>query len=106
MNRALDNGVVRALVPSEAAAHSLSREFPLADLDIDGTLAAVLIYEISYADVVARVKAWMNRSRIGPVLVTDDKTDEKFLPGFAPRRPLEDPTLGHPRPPQGVAFKP
>jgi hypothetical protein len=82
MNDALNEGVVRALVPSETAARSLSQEFPLADLNTDGTLMTVLIYGISYADVIARIKEWMNRSRIGPVLVTDDRTGEELLPGF------------------------
>jgi len=88
MNASTHNHVVRALVPTVAAARSLSREFPRADGDRDGTLVTVRIYGVSYADVIARIKDWMSRSRIGPVLVTDDKTGEVFLPSFAPRRPL------------------
>jgi hypothetical protein len=88
MNAITHERVVRALVPTAAAARSLSREFPHADLDTDGTLVTVHIYGITYSDVIGRIKEWMNRSRIGPVLVTDDMTGEKFLPSFEPRRPL------------------
>lgn len=82
MNSPDHKRVVRVLVPTEAAARWLTREFPLANLAMDGTLMTVLVYGISYADVVARIREWMNSSRIGPVLVTDDRTGEELLPGF------------------------
>jgi hypothetical protein len=88
MNAITHERVVRALVPTAAAARSLSREFPLADLDTDGTLITVRIYGITYSDVIARIKEWRSSSRIGPVLVTDGETGEDFLPSFAPRKPL------------------
>jgi hypothetical protein len=55
---------------------------------MDGTLVTVHIYGITYSDVIARIKDWLDRSRIGPVLVTDDRTGEEFLPSFEPRKPL------------------
>lgn|GEM_PF-4944289 len=63
-----------------------SQEFPLADLETDGTLITVVITGVSYSEAVTRIKAWMNTWCIGPVLVTDDHTDEVLLPDFAPRR--------------------
>ena len=71
--------VVKALVPTAIAAVLLSQEFPLANLDTDGTLFTVVIYGVSYADAIARISGWMSRSHIGPVLVTDDETSEKLL---------------------------
>jgi hypothetical protein len=88
MTAATHERVVQALVPTAAAARSLAREFPLAELDRDGTLVTVQIYGFTYSDVIARIKEWMSRSRIGPVLVTDNETGEEFLPSFAPRKPL------------------
>ena len=64
--------VVKALVPTAAAASLLSQEFPLSDLVIDGTLCTVLIYAATYSDAVVRIRAWMSRTHLGPVLVTDD----------------------------------
>jgi hypothetical protein len=55
-------------MPSAVAAILLSREFPLANLDTDGTLFTVVIYGASYSDTVTRIRAWMNRWQIGPVL--------------------------------------
>jgi len=75
----MSTGVVRALVPTAIAAVLLSQEFPLANLDTDGTLFTVVIYGVSYADAVARISGWMSRSHIGPVLVTDDETSERLL---------------------------
>jgi hypothetical protein len=88
MTAATHERIVQALVPTSAAARSLAREFPLAELDRDGTLVTVQIYGFTYSDVIARIKEWMSRSRIGPVLVTDNETGEDFLPSFAPRQPL------------------
>jgi len=119
MNVTPHEHVVRALVPSAAAARSLSREFPIADLDRNGTFIAVVVRGITYSDVIARIKEWRNRTRIGPVLVTDGMTGEEFLPSFAPRRPLEhqprrspwyEPTLPAPEPaaaqtPTALAFQ-
>ena len=71
--------VVKALVPTAIAAVLLSQEFPLANLDTDGTLFTVVIYGVSFSDAIARISGWMSRSHIGPVLVTDDETSEKLL---------------------------
>jgi hypothetical protein len=75
----METRVVRALVPTAAAAALLSQEFAHADLDMDGTLFTVVIYGAAYAEVVARIRAWMSRSRVGPILVTDDATTEELL---------------------------
>jgi hypothetical protein len=79
-------GVVKALVPTAAAAALLSQEFSHADLDMDGTLSTVVIYGAAYAEAVTRIRAWMSRSRVGPVLVTDDETTEELLTDVEPRR--------------------
>ena len=78
--------VVKALVPTALAATLLSREFPLANLDTDGTLFTVVIYGAGYADALARIRAWMTRSHIGLVLVTDGETGEELLFDVTPRR--------------------
>ena len=78
-------GVVKALVPTAAAASLLCQEFPLADLDIDGTLFTVVIYGATYSEAIARIQAWMSRSHVGPVLVTDDETTEELLSDVRPR---------------------
>ena len=75
----METRVVRALVPTAAAAALLSQEFPHADLDMDGTLFTVVIYGAAYTEAVARIRAWMSRSRVGPILVTDDATTEELL---------------------------
>lgn len=75
--------VVKALVPTAIAAVLLSQEFPTANLDTDGTLFTVVIYGASYSDAVARIRAWMTRSHIGPVLVTDGVTAEDLLSDHA-----------------------
>ena len=75
----MPTGVVKALVPTAIAAALLSQEFPLAQLDTDGTLFIVVIHGVSYTDAIARIKAWMSRVQIGPVLVTDDSTAEDLL---------------------------
>ncbi len=75
----MPTGVVKALVPTAIAAALLSQEFPLAQLDTDGTLFTVVIHGVSYTDAIARIKAWMSRVQIGPVLVTDDATAEDLL---------------------------
>jgi hypothetical protein len=77
---------VKVLLPTAVAGVLLSQEFPLADLETDGTLITVVIYGVSYSEAVTRIKAWMNRSRIGPVLVTDEQTNEVLLSDFTPRR--------------------
>ncbi len=82
--------VVKALVPTAVAAILLSQEFPFANLDTDGTLFTVVIYGASYSDAVTRIRAWMNTSLIGPVLVTDDETAEELLSDFSPRKPRSD----------------
>ena len=79
--------VVKALVPTAVAAVLLSQEFPLANLDSDGTLFTVVIYGVSFSDAIARISGWMSRSHIGPVLVTDDETSEKLLSVPAAPRP-------------------
>lgn len=76
---------VKALVPTAVAAILLSQEFPVADLDTDGTLFSVVIYGVGYSDAVTRIRAWVSTWRIGPVLVTDEQTAEELLPDFAPR---------------------
>jgi len=42
------------IVPTAIAAALLSQEFPLANLDTDGTLFTVVIYGVSYSDAIAR----------------------------------------------------
>lgn len=79
--------VVKVLVPTAVAAILLSQEFPLASLDTDGTLFTVVVYGATYSDAVARVRAWMQKWRIGPVMVTDEQTAEELLWDFTPRRP-------------------
>ena len=76
---------VKALVPTAVAAILLSQEFPLANLDTDGTLFTVVIYGVGYSDAVTRIRAWMSTWRIGPVLVTDEQTAEELLSDFTPR---------------------
>ena len=73
-------GVIRALVPTAIAAVLLSQEFPLANLDTDGTLFTVVIYGVSYSDAIARISGWMSRSHIGPVLVTDARRPSGSCP--------------------------
>ena len=77
--------VVKALVPTAIAAVLLSQEFPLANLDTDGTLFTVVIYGVS-------------RSHIGPVLVTDDETSEQLLSVPAAPRPRTSRRLYPPSP--------
>jgi hypothetical protein len=72
------------------AAALLAQEFPFASLDSDGTLFTVVIYGVSYSDVIARIRAWMTTSSIGPVLVTDEETAEELLSDLAPRRRRSD----------------
>ncbi len=79
--------VVKVLVPTAVAAILLSQEFPFASLDTDGSVFTVVIYGASYSDAVSRVRAWMNKARIGPVLVTDEETAEELLSDFRPRNP-------------------
>jgi hypothetical protein len=86
--RDMPNDVVKALVPTTAAASSLSQEFSLSDLAIDGTLFWVVIHGVTYSDAVARIRAWMSRTHLGPVLVTDDKTAEDLLAEARPQRSL------------------
>jgi len=78
--------VVKALVPTAIAAALLSQEFPLVSLDTDGTLFTVVIYGFSYTDVVSRIREWMTRSQVGPVLVTDGETAEDLLEESTPRK--------------------
>jgi hypothetical protein len=84
--RRRENTSVKALVPTAAAASLLSQEFPAADLVIDGTLFTVIIYAAVYSDAVARIRAWMSRTHLGPVLVTDGKTAEELLSEVPPQR--------------------
>ena len=70
---------VTALVPTAAAAALLAKEFPLAELSVDGTLFTVVIAGASYRDAVARIKSWMEAEHVEPVLVTDDETVEELL---------------------------
>jgi hypothetical protein len=63
----------------------LSQEFAAADLVMDGTLFTVCIYGVAYSDAVARIKAWMHVTQLGPVLVTDDEAGELLLSDFAAR---------------------
>lgn len=76
--------VVKALVPTAMAAALLSKEFPQADLDMDGTLFTVVIYGATYSEALTRIRAWMSRSRVGPILVTDDETTEELLTDVRP----------------------
>lgn len=78
---------VKALVPTAMAATLLCQEFPLANLDTDGTLFTVVIYGATYADALTRIRAWMARAHIGPVLVTDGETGEELLFDATPRKP-------------------
>jgi hypothetical protein len=71
--------VVRALVPTAIAAALLSQEFPSASLDTDGTLSIVVIYGLGYSEAVSRIREWMTRAHVGPVLVTDGETAEDLL---------------------------
>jgi hypothetical protein len=82
----MPRGVVKALVPTATAVSLLSQEFPLADVAVDGTLFTVVIYAVTYSDAVARITAWMSRTHLGPILVTDDKTAEELLTAVRPRR--------------------
>jgi hypothetical protein len=63
---------VKALVPTAVAAALLSQEFPSATLETDGTLFIVVIFGVGYLDAVSRIREWMTRSQIGPVLITDE----------------------------------
>jgi hypothetical protein len=67
-------GVVKALVPTALAGVLLAQEFPSASLNADGTLFTVVISGASYADAIARIRAWVAKARLGPVLVTDGVT--------------------------------
>ena len=77
---------VDALVPTGVAAALLLQEFPSAILETDGTVCTVVILGIGYSEVVARIRQWMTRSQIGPVLVTDGTTAEELLELTKPRR--------------------
>jgi len=77
---------VKALLPTAVAAALLSQEFPSATLEADGTLFTVLIFGVGYSDAVSRIREWMTRSQIGPVLVTDGETVEELLDEVKPRR--------------------
>lgn len=70
---------VRALVPTAIAARLLAEEFPSASLISDGTLSTVVIYGIGYTDAASRIREWMAREQVGPVLVTDGETAEELL---------------------------
>ena len=83
--------VVRALVPTAVAAALLSQEFPAASLDQDGTLFTVMIYGLSYSEAVARIRDWMSRTHVGPVLVTDGESAEDLLGGGRRTRPRNRP---------------
>jgi hypothetical protein len=86
VRRRTESTSVKALVPTAAAAGLLSQEFPLADLVVDGTLFTVVIHAASYSDAILRIRAWMRRTHLGPVLVTDDNTAEDLLTEVRPRR--------------------
>jgi hypothetical protein len=75
---------VKALVPTALAAALLLQEFPSAALETDGTLFTVLIFGVAYPDAVSRIREWMTRSQIGPVLVTDGETAEELLDEIKP----------------------
>jgi hypothetical protein len=92
--------VVRALVPTAVAAALLSQEFPTASLDTDGTLSTVMIYGLSYSEALSRIRDWMNRTHVGPVLVTDGESAEDLLGGRRKTRPRNRP--GRIRTPGGV----
>ncbi len=78
----------------------LAQEFPSATLETDGTLFTVLIFGVGYMDAVSRIREWMTRRQIGPVLVTDGETAEELLaetkPKMARLLPLGN---GQPMPP-------
>jgi hypothetical protein len=77
---------VNALVPTAVAASLLLQEFPSATLETDGTLCTVVILGVGYSDAVNRIRQWMTRSQIGPVLVTDGITAEELLNETKPGR--------------------
>lgn len=79
---------VKALLPTALAATLLLNEFPSASLDTDGTLFTVVIYGFSYSDAVSRIREWMARTQVGPVLVTDGDTAEDLLDEDRPRKAL------------------
>ena len=79
---------VKALLPTAIAAALLLNEFPSASLDTDGTLFTVVIYGFSYSDAVSRIREWMARTQVGPVLVTDGDTAEDLLDENRPRNAL------------------
>ena len=90
--------VVRALVPTAIAAALLSQEFPSASLDTDGTLFIVVIYGLGYSEAVSRIREWMSRAHVGPVLVTDGETAEDLLEEHTPRTaPRRSPRIGSTR---------
>jgi hypothetical protein len=70
---------IRVLVPSAAAAALLAQEFQFSELNVDGTLFTVVIAGATSAETVRRIRAWMDRSHIGPVLVTDGSSFEELL---------------------------
>ena len=80
--------VVKALVPTAIAAALLSKEFPGASLDTDGTLFTVVIYGIGYPEAGLRIREWMTLTQGGPVLLTDGKNAEDLLDRDGPREPL------------------
>ena len=55
-------------------------------MEVDGTVSTVVIVGIGYSDAVARIREWMRRSHLGPVLVSDDTTAEELLTVIKPRR--------------------
>ncbi len=77
---------MKALLPTAVATTLLSKEFPSATLSIDGSLFTVVIYGHSYSDAVFRIRDWMSRTHVGPVLVTDGDTGEDLLDVPVPRR--------------------
>ena len=42
-----------------------------------------MIYGLSYSEALARIRDWMNRTHVGPVLVTDGESAEDLLGGRA-----------------------
>ena len=78
-------------MPTAVAAALLSQEFPAASLDRDGTLFTVMIYGLSYSEAVARIRDWMSRTHVGPVLVTDGESAEDLLGGGRRTRPRNRP---------------
>jgi len=80
--------IVKALLPTAADAARLADEFPTAHLDEDGTLFTVIIHGMDYREVLSRIRDWTRRTKVGPVLVTDEQSAEDLLDSKGHRKSL------------------